>query len=159
MIDITNVIQGASLKIWDQNIPHNPYWKKQLLLDSSGAIEKFRQTLYVHVMKNEEKYDIYDNNTRPNVIVKPQSYMIKFGMTRRYDKYPWKGIIGRRQDDFKSHYHHRTGIHDAHRIPLTPASLRTRKHPRFPHLRIGSSHTLLHGLINLNDKPDTYITS
>ena len=157
MKDITKAIQGASLTIWDQKIPHNPYWKKHCLLDSTGAKEKYRHTLYVHVVKNEEHYNIYDNNPIPNEIVHPHSYMIKLGMTRRYDKYPWKGIIGRRQDDFKSHYHHRTGIHHAHRIPLTPASLRTRIHPRFPHLRIGSSHTLLHGLINLNDKPDTYI--
>ena len=159
MEDITKAIQGASLRIWDQKIPDNTYWKKHGLLDSSGAIEEFRQTLYVHVMKNEKEYNIYDNNKRPKVIVKPQSYMIKFGKTDHYadEKDKWKGIINRRQDDFKSHYHHRTGIGHANRIPLTPPSSRTRIHPRHPHLRIGSEGTILHLLIDLNKKDKTYI--
>lgn len=159
MKDITKAIQGASLTIWDQKIPHNPYWKKHCLLDSSGAIEEFRQTLYVHVMKNEKEYNIYDNNKRPKVIVKPQSYMIKFGKTDHYadEKDKWKGIINRRQDDFNSHYHHRTGIGHANRIPLTPPSSRKRIHPRHPHLRIGSEGTILHLLIDLNKKDKTYI--
>jgi len=159
MKDITKAIQGASLTVWGEKIPGNPYWKKHGLLDSSGADEKFRQTLYVHVMKNEKEYNIYDNNKRPKVIVKPQSYMIKFGKTDHYadEKDKWKGIINRRQDDFKSHYHHRTGIGHAHRIPLTPPSSRTRIHPRHPHLRIGSEGTILHLLIELNKKDKTYI--
>ena len=159
MKDITKAIQGASLTIWDQKIPDNTYWIKHGLLDSSGASEEFRQTLYVHVMKNEKEYNIYDNNKRPKVIVKPQSYMIKFGKTDHYadKKDKWKGIINRRQDDFKSHYHHRTGIGHANRIPLTPPSSRTRIHPRHPHLRIGSEGTILHLLIELNKKDKTYI--
>ena len=157
MEDITKAIKGASLKVWDEKIPGNAHWNTHGLLDFGGANEKYRHTLYVHVMKNEEDYNIYDNNPIPNEIVHPHSYMIKLGMTRRYDKYPWKGIIGRRQDDFKSHYHHRTGIGHADRIPLTPPSSRTRIHPRHPHLRIGSEGTILHLLIDLNKKDKTYI--
>ena len=165
MEDITEAIKGASLTIWDQKIPRNLYWKKHGLLDSSATNEKYRYTLYVHVMKNVKEYEIYDNNGKigapggkngtknPNVIINPQSYMIKLGKTDHYKsiKDKWKGIINRRQDDFKSHYHHRNDARITHTYKLSLADLKAFD------LRTGSKPTKLHLLIDLNDKTKTYI--
>jgi hypothetical protein len=118
MTDITKAIKGASQAVWDEKIPGNDHWKKHHLLDSSGDNEKFMKTLYVHVMKNEKEYEIYDNNGRhysniidpasytgakPKTVIKASSYMIKVGKSEG-------GIISRRKLDFERHYHHRTGI-------------------------------------------------
>ena len=162
MTNITKAIKGASLKIWDEKIPHNPHWIKHGLLYSSKDNEKFMKTLYVHVMKNEEKYEIYDNNGRhysniidpasytgakPKIVIKASSYMIKVGKSEG-------GIISRRKLDFERHYHHRTGISHAHALGLSPTG---RISPRHPGLRIGSEGTILHLLIDLNKKDKTYI--
>lgn len=162
IVEKTKAIKGASLTIWDQKIPHNPYWKKHGLLDSSGDDEKYRQTLYVHVMKNEKKYAIWDNNGRhystiihpasytgqkPKTVIEASSYMIKVGKSEG-------GIVSRRKLDFESHYHHRTGIRHSHALALSRTG---RIHPRHPHLRIGSEGTILHLLIELNKKDKTYI--
>ena len=162
MKDITKAIKGASLTIWDEKIPHNPHWIKHGLLDSSEDNEKFMKTLYVHVMKNEKEYEIYDNNGRhysniidpasytgakPKIVIKASSYMIKVGKSEG-------GIISRRKLDFKDHYHHRTVISHAHALALSPTGRISLRHP---HLRIGSEATILHLLIDLNKKDKTYI--
>jgi hypothetical protein len=166
MKDITKAIQGANLTVWDEKTPGNSHWARHDLLDPSGANEKFRHTLYVHVIKNEEKYEIYDNNGKigtpggkkgtknPNVIINPQSYMIKLGKTDHYadEKDKWKGIISRRQLDFKSHYHHRNDARITNTYKLSLADLKAFG------LRTGSKPTKLHLLIELNDKTKTYIT-
>lgn len=162
MKDITKAIQRASLTDWDEKIPDIAHWTTYDLWDSSKAIEKFRHTLYVHVMKNEKEYAIWDNNGRhystiihpasytgqkPKTVIEASSYMIKVGKSEG-------GIVSRRKLDFESHYHHRTGIRHSHALALSRTG---RIHPRHPHLRIGSEGTILHLLIDLNKKDKTYI--
>ena len=79
--------------------------------------------------------------------------MIKFGKTDHYadEKDKWKGIISRRQLDFKSHYHRRNDARITHTYKLSLADLKAFG------LRTGSKPTKLHLLVDLNDKTKTYI--
>lgn len=157
IIDITKEIQGTSQEQWDEKIIGNNYWvEKNLLIDNVNK-EKYRQTLYIHVIKNNENYSIWDNNGKieaeakqcPKKVIYPNSYMIKFGKTDYYkdQKDKWKGIINRRQDDFKLHYHKRHDIPHKYKISLNPSS---KKGTNSSHLRIGSESTILHLIMDLN---------
>jgi len=147
MTNITKAIKGASLKIWDEKIPHNPHWIKHGLLDPGRANEKYRYTLYVHVMKNEEKYAIWDNNggahltprktQKPKIIAYRESYMLKWGKSE-------KGIISRRRDDFQKHYHFRDDDRHQYHINLTLPHTKSK--------RVGSAGTLLHLIIDFKSK-------
>lgn len=160
MENITQAIRDASSEVWDSNIRNNEYWRQNNLLNEHGD-EIYRQTLYVHVMKNDSSFDIYDNNGKinspggrngnknPKIICQSNSYMIKFGKTdnQKDPSHQWKGIINRRQDDFKNHYHTREDINHPYKISLNPNNENNSSS-----LRVGSSSSILHLIINLNGK-------
>tara|TARA_B100001287_G_scaffold237216_1_gene210104 strand:+ start:203 stop:886 length:684 start_codon:yes stop_codon:yes gene_type:complete len=157
IINITKSINGATQNIWDKGIIGNDYWVEKNLLIDNGNTEKYRQTLYIHVIKNNENYSIWDNNGKieaearqgPKKVIYPNSYMIKFGKTDYYKnpKEKWKGIINRRQDDFKLHYHKRHDIPHKYKVSLNPSS---KKGTNSSRLRIGSKSTILHLIMDLN---------
>lgn len=170
MYDITNAINGASNEVWDSNIRNNYYWEQALtlsqnkLISENGLYEKFRQTLYVHVMKNDSEYDIYDDNGRigapggrsgnknPKIICYSKHHMIKFGKTDHYKNScdQWKGIVNRRREDFKNHYHIRENINHPYKVSLDPRRLNNHSDNRI--INNSAISTLLHLIIDLNDR-------
>jgi hypothetical protein len=159
-INNTEAIKNAQIEIWDSDVRNNQFWRQNNLLDEHGN-EIYKQTLYVHVMKNDSSLDIYDNNgtiglpggrngtKNPRIICHSNSYMIKFGKTdnQKGKDNKWKGILNRRQDDFKNHYHKREDINHPFKVSFNPKNQNSNSSAR-----IGSSSTLLHLIINLNGK-------
>ena len=150
MIDITSQIKEATLDDWDNlNLSHTdwniPEIFEELVNDNN---EKHIQGLYLHLQKNEICRAIYDNNSPPKVINHAHTYMIKWGKFT-------EGILRRRQDDFRDHYHFRPPTFP---VPIN-VSVRFRQYRRPPNnpkpivdqnFRSGSSSTLLH-LIHATD--------
>lgn len=170
MENITNAINDVPHEVWDSNIRNNEFWGTALtlsqinLLTENGDCERFRQTLYVHVIKNDSEFDIYDNNGKigapggrnggknPKIICDSKSYMIKFGKTDHYKKAhdQWKGILNRRREDFKDHYHTRENINHPYKVSLNP-----RKPNSYSDNRIINKNAItnvLHLIINLNNR-------
>lgn len=124
MIDITKIIAKADYVVWDNKVISEGYWIENDLISECMTKERFRQTLYVHVLKNDTNDSVWDNNGKidapggrsgtknPKKVIFPRSYMIKFGKAtlRSEPNERWKGIISRRQDDFRNHYHTRDNI-------------------------------------------------
>lgn len=175
MEDITNAINEASNEVWDSNIRNNDYWMQAItlsqinLLTENGVCERFRQTLYVHVLKNDSEFDIYDNNGRigdqgggnggknPKIICDSKSYMIKFGKTDHYNepRDQWKGILNRRREDFKDHYHTRENINHQFKVSLNPNRLNNHSINRI--INKNTITTVLHLIIDLNNRPSVEI--
>ena len=65
----------------------------------SDGIASIRDGLYLMIISNPHKQDVYDNNSKPKIVIKAESTSVKTGKFT-------KGIIARRKDDFGRHLHY-----------------------------------------------------
>ena len=142
IIDITKEIQGTSQEQWDfiEKLRDESICNQLYHIDSEYRFpqENYKQVLYLHMMENNTDHPIFDNNNpTANKIMNSNSCMIKFGICKN-------GILVRRRDDFRNHYHHRFGIGNETYIPNIFNS-------DYKNHRIGSIGTKLHLLVDFKD--------
>ena len=80
----------------------NPDWKlpiSSLNTKFSPGIVSIKDGLYLMIISNPHKQDVYDNNSKPKVVIKAESISVKAGKFTN-------GIINRRKDDFGTHLHY-----------------------------------------------------
>jgi len=80
----------------------NSDWKlpiSNLKTKFSPGIVSIKDGLYLMIISNPHKQDVYDNNSKPKVVIKAESISVKAGKFTN-------GIINRRKDDFGTHLHY-----------------------------------------------------
>ena len=65
----------------------------------SSPVAIIKDGLYLMIISNPHKQDVYDDNSKPKVVIKADSISVKAGKFTN-------GIINRRKDDFGTHLHY-----------------------------------------------------
>tara|TARA_B110000285_G_C14928077_1_gene516003 strand:+ start:293 stop:874 length:582 start_codon:yes stop_codon:yes gene_type:complete len=80
----------------------NSDWKlpmRKLNTKFTSSVASIKDGLYLMIISNPHKQDVYDDNSKPKVVIKANSISVKAGKFTN-------GIINRRKDDFGTHLHY-----------------------------------------------------
>tara|TARA_B100001287_G_C22669728_1_gene524678 strand:- start:1598 stop:2179 length:582 start_codon:yes stop_codon:yes gene_type:complete len=91
-MNLTNEFSRISITDWELPI-------SSLNNKFSSVIESIKDGLYLMIISNPHKKDIYDNNKNKKVVIKAEGTSVKVGKFNN-------GIIKRRRDDFRNHLHY-----------------------------------------------------
>lgn len=91
-MDLTNAFTRISYSDW--KLP-----MRKLKTKFNPEVASIKDGLYLMIISNPHKQDVYDDNSKPKIVIKAASISVKAGKFTN-------GIINRRKDDFGTHLHY-----------------------------------------------------